>query len=56
MRAALAAALLLAAAPLAGTASARCAEPFVTVCSAYLKACAEVRDVDPTGRLCAVQP
>jgi len=40
----LAAALVAAAAPLAGTASAKCTEPMSTVCAAYSTVCGMVAD------------
>ena len=56
MRLGLLAAALAAAVPLAGPASARCAPAFQAVCTAYYTVCDEVRDTDPTGRVCSFHP
>lgn len=51
---ALVAALVAAAGPLAGSASAKCTEPMSTVCNAYVTVCSKLPDkLDPP---CGLQP
>jgi hypothetical protein len=45
-RVVLVAALVAAAAPLAGTASAKCTQPMSTVCAAYSTVCSKVDKID----------